>query len=144
MTLTPRQIRENKTNVKNCTHHVTLYSCDDVGYPSGWVEKWICLACGFEDSHSTGGNGKCLGEFGNSNFSKTIAIIDNESLQGSYKKFEDFFKKLRAVPKEDWRGNVDIAFRKRNKKIERISINGNTAPQEVERVVLRIKKVLGY
>lgn len=144
MTLTPRQIREHKTNAKSCTHHVVLYSCDDVGYPSGWVEKWTCLACGLEDSHSTGGSGKCLGEFGNCDFSKAVVIIDNESLQGYYDKFEDLFKKLQAVPKEEWRGNVAISFRKRNKKIERASINTVTTSREVEAIVSRIKKVLGY
>lgn len=142
MTLTPRQIRNNRTNMKSCAHHVVLYSRDDVGYPSGWVENWICLACDLEGNHSTGGDGHCLGQFGYNAFSKTLVVIDNEVLCSSYGKFEDLFKKLREVPQKEWMGNVDVTFRKRNK-IERFSIDQDTTPQEVETIISRIEKILG-
>jgi len=144
MTLTPKQIRKNRENVEKCPHQVVLYSCDDVGYPSGWVEKWSCLACNSEDSYSTGGDGQCLGAFGNKKFPAIFVLINNQILQrNSYEKLEDMFEILRRVPEEEsWMGEAYISFRKRSK-VEGILINRRTTPQKVEKVISRISKILG-
>ena len=100
MKLTSKQIREGIENAKKCPHLVVFYNCDDVGYPCGWVETWTCLVCGLYDYHSTGGNGQCLGEFGNRKFLKTRVIIEVNNWfcehysKDPYPTFDYFFKEI--------------------------------------------------
>ena len=141
MKLTSRQIRECIENAKKCPHLVVFYNCDDVGYPCGWVETWTCLVCGIYDYHSTGGNGQCLGEFGNRKFSKVrvIIVVDDwfckHYSEHPYRTFDCFFKELRKKEEKC------IYIRERNR-IKRFVINQQISDSELENVINKISKFL--
>lgn len=150
MALSPKQIREGleyaKKCFKECSHPVVFYNCDDVGYPSGWVETWACLVCGLYDYHSTGGGqGHCCGEFGNQKFMKARVIIWVDDWfcryysKYPYRSFDSLFEEIRNSLKEGRNRIIHIC---EGKKIKEFIINKKMTASELESLFSKIRRFL--
>lgn len=145
----PKQIHEGlehaKQCLKECIHPVVFYNCDDVGYPSGWVETWACLVCGRYDHHSTGRHGHCLGEFGNREFTKTqiIILVNNRFCkhysENPYQSFDALFEEIQNSLKGE--GHWTIYIRK-GEKSKKVIVNQKTTASELKELFSIIHRIL--